>query len=152
MKRQLWRLQDLRDGGGLGFTVELFFLALRQLSSASVSRESKRGFYICTFKVITSHWMDSKYSFGTQGILLDLLCDLVIHGRGLFSDFLYPAYIVDEFLELVRKMVDGHEGSHTHINDAVQELRNVSPMECADEGLRDSALRAIIPQTFTLVC
>jgi hypothetical protein len=151
MKRQLWRLQDLRDGGGLGFTVELFFLALRQLSFASLSRESKRGFYICTFKVITSHCMDHKYSSGTQGILLDLLCDLVIHGRGLFSDFLYPAYIVDEFLELVRKMVDGHGGSHTHINDAVQELRNVSSMECADEGLRDSALRAIISQNFALV-
>jgi hypothetical protein len=25
MKWQLWRLQDLRDGGGLGFTTELFF-------------------------------------------------------------------------------------------------------------------------------
>jgi hypothetical protein len=35
MTRQLWRLQDLRDGGGLGFTIELLFLALRQLSSAS---------------------------------------------------------------------------------------------------------------------
>ena len=28
MKRQLWRLLDLRDGGGLGFTIELFFLSL----------------------------------------------------------------------------------------------------------------------------
>ncbi|KAI0276091.1 hypothetical protein BGY98DRAFT_736331 [Russula aff. rugulosa BPL654] len=37
MERQLWRLQDLRDGGGLGFTIELFFLALRQLSSAPPS-------------------------------------------------------------------------------------------------------------------
>jgi hypothetical protein len=27
MQRQLWYLQDLRDGGGLGFTVGLFFLA-----------------------------------------------------------------------------------------------------------------------------
>ena len=26
MERQLWRLQDLRDGGGFGFSVELFFL------------------------------------------------------------------------------------------------------------------------------
>jgi hypothetical protein len=25
MERQLWRLQDLRDGGGFGFWVELFF-------------------------------------------------------------------------------------------------------------------------------
>jgi hypothetical protein len=38
MERQLWRLQDLRDGGGLGFTVELFFLALSQLLSTSSSK------------------------------------------------------------------------------------------------------------------
>ena len=29
MERQLWRLVDLRDDGGLGFTIELLFLALR---------------------------------------------------------------------------------------------------------------------------
>ena len=32
-QRQLWRMQDLRDVGGLGCTVELFFLALDQLLS-----------------------------------------------------------------------------------------------------------------------
>ena len=77
MKRQLRRLQDLHDGGGFGFTVELFFLALRQLSSASLSDESKRGFYIGTFRVITADWTGSKNSFGTQGILLDVVCDIV---------------------------------------------------------------------------
>ena len=35
MQRLSWRMQDLRDGGGLGFTVELFFLALDQLLSTS---------------------------------------------------------------------------------------------------------------------
>ena len=33
LEQQLWRLQDLRDGGGLGYMVELFFLALKQLLS-----------------------------------------------------------------------------------------------------------------------
>jgi hypothetical protein len=153
MKRQLWRLQDLRDGGGLGFTIELFFLALRQLSSASLTPESKRGFYIRTFNVIASRWMDSKDSFGTQGILLDLVCDLVIEARGVFSDFLYPAYIVDELPDLVGKIVDGRGGSHAHINDAVRELRNFNPGESADWDLalqdrallRDKALEAIKP-------
>jgi hypothetical protein len=53
--RQRWRLQDSRDGGGLGFTVELFgvFLTLRQFSSAQSSPELKQVFYIGTFKVIT---------------------------------------------------------------------------------------------------
>jgi Family of unknown function (DUF6535) len=153
MKRQLWRLQDLRDGGGLGFTIELFFLALRQLSSASLTSESKKGFYIRTFNVITSRWMDDKDSFGTQGILLDLVCDLVIEARGVFSDFPYPAYIVDELLELVGKMVDGHGGSHRHVNDAVKELRDFNPGESVDwdlalqerARLRDKALEAIKP-------
>jgi len=153
MKRQLWRLQDLRDGGGLGFTIELFFLALRPLSLASLTLESKRILYLGTFKVITSGWMNYKHSVGTQGILLDLVCDLVIQGRGIFSDFLYPAYIVDELLDLVEKMADGHGGSHAHINDAVQELQNADPGECVDEDLRDNALRAITsPPTPALTC
>jgi hypothetical protein len=153
MRRQLRRLQDLRDGGGLGFTIELFFLALRQLSSVSLAPESKKILYVGTFKVITSGWMDSKPSFGTQAILLDLVCDLVIQGRGVFSDIPYPAYIVDELLELVREMVDGHGGLDAHINDAVQELRDFNPGECVDQVLRDKALlrdralEAILPLT-----
>jgi hypothetical protein len=143
MKRQLWRLQDLRDGGGFGFTVELFFLTLRQLSSASLSSESKREFYIGTFKVITSRWMDSKDSFGTQGILLDLLCDIVIQSRGVFSDFPYPAYIVDGLLELVDKMVDRQGDSCTHIDDAVQELNDFNTGDSTDESFRNRALAAI---------
>jgi hypothetical protein len=144
MKRQLWRLQDLRDGGGFGFTVELFFLTLRQLSSASLSFESKRGFYIGTFEVITSRWMDSKDSFGTQRILLDLLCDIVIPSRGVFSDFPYPAYIVDALLKLVNKMVDRQGDSYTrHIDDAVQELNDFNIADSMDEGFRNKALAAI---------
>ena len=80
MKRQLWCLLDLRDGGGLGFTVELFFLALRQLELSSTSSSSglKNVVYTGTFKAITSHWKNSKNSVGTQRVLLDFLCDLVI--------------------------------------------------------------------------
>ncbi|KAI0245735.1 hypothetical protein BJV78DRAFT_1260616 [Lactifluus subvellereus] len=40
MRRQLRHLQDLRDRGGFGFTIDHFFLALRQLLSTSSSRES----------------------------------------------------------------------------------------------------------------
>jgi hypothetical protein len=150
MKRQLWRLQDLRDGGGFGFTIELFFLSLRPLSFASLTPEWERIAHLGTFKAITSDGMHNKHSFGTQAILLDLVCDLVIQGRGVFSDFLYPTYIVDELLNLVEKVVDGHGGSHALINDAVQELQSVDPRECMDEDLRDNALRAItLPQTPT---
>jgi hypothetical protein len=37
MVRQLWRLQDLRDGGGFGFWVELFFLVVFQLDYTVVT-------------------------------------------------------------------------------------------------------------------
>jgi hypothetical protein len=101
MKRQLWRLLDLRDGSGLGFTIELLFLALRQLSPASLSDELKKDLYAGTFRAIASNWEKSNNSVGTQRILLDLLCDLVIRRRGVFSDFSYPPYIVDLLLDLV---------------------------------------------------
>jgi hypothetical protein len=143
MKRQLWRLQDLRDGGGLGFTIEIFFLALRRLSSSSSSPELKQVFYIGTFKVITSGQENITDLSGTLGILLNLICDLVIKSRGVFSDFLYPPYIVDMLLKLVENMVDRHGNPRLHVDDAVRELWDVNPRNCMDRGLRDRALRAL---------
>ena len=85
MKRQLWRLQDLPDGSGLGFTMEFFFLALKQLSSSSSPKDLKRVVYIGTFKAIPSGWEDIKDPFRTQRVLLNLICDLIIPHRGIFS-------------------------------------------------------------------
>ena len=45
---QLWRLRDLRDGGGFGFKVELFFLSLRQLLSMSPSSDTFSTFHVGT--------------------------------------------------------------------------------------------------------
>ena len=149
MKRQLWRLMDLRDGAGFGFTIELFFLAIRQLSSTSSSSELKKVFYAGTFKVITSNWEKSKNSLGTQQVLLDLLCDLVIRSRGVFSDFSYPSDIVKTLLNLVEKMVKGHGGNHSHINDVIQELEDDNLWNRMDHGLRDKALSAIGPSSDT---
>ena len=145
MKRQLWRLLDLRDGGGLGFTIELFFLALRQLelSSTSSSFKVKEAFYTGTFRVIISDWINYKNSVGTQRVLLDLLCDLVIGSRGAFSKISYPSYIVEMLLELVQKMVEGHEGFHAHIDDIIQELEEVNFRNLVDNDLRDKVLRVI---------
>jgi hypothetical protein len=144
MKRQLWRLLDLRDGGSLGFTIELFFLAVRQLPSTSSSSELKEVFYTGTFKVITSNWEKSKKSAGTQRVLLDLLCDLIIRNRGVFSDFSYPTYLVDMLLDLVEKMVEGHSrGPHPHIDDVILELEDDSLWNRMDNSLRDRALNVI---------
>jgi hypothetical protein len=73
MQRQLRRLQDLGDGGGLGFTVELFFLALKQLLSTSSSKESHSALYKGTFRAITSDWSKHKDSLGTQKLHTTLL-------------------------------------------------------------------------------
>ena len=144
MKRQLWRLLDLNDGDGLGFTIELFFLAVRQLSSASLSDELKKEFFTGTFTNITSNWEKSKNSDGTQRVLLDLLCDLVIPRRGVFSDHAYSPYIVNMLLDLVGKMVKGH-GGEPHISEVIQELRDFDTRNVMDGGLGVEALRAIGP-------
>ena len=150
MERQVWRLLDLRDGGGLGFTIELFFLSLGQLSFASPSPEEspssdlKEVFYTGTFNVIKSNWTESKDSVGTRRILLEILCDLIIQGRGIFSDFRYPRSFVEMLLDLVGKMVEGlgQTGPH-HIDDLLADLMDDSLSHLMNIGLRDEALSTI---------
>jgi len=137
MSRQLWRLQDVRDGGGLGFTVELFFLSLRQILSIPSLHESTSVFYIGAFKIITSHWEKSRESLGTQHILLNIICDLIIRDRGVFSDFSYPESITTILLGMVGNMLQGYAGPDEHIRDAVQEIESVDPDE-RDEHIRDA--------------
>ena len=73
LQRQLWRLQDLRDGRGFAFTVELFFLALKQLLlPTSSSNNSHFALYTGTFRAITSDWSKHKNSQGTRKLLLDV--------------------------------------------------------------------------------
>jgi hypothetical protein len=141
MTRQLWRLQDLRDGGGLGVTVELFFLSLQQLLSATPSQEPTRVFYTETFIKITTLWTESKESLGTQNILLNIICDLVIQGRGIFSDCKYPGYITTMLLELVGDMLRGYQGPHSHIDAALSEIENLT--DCMDVDLWIMARRTL---------
>jgi hypothetical protein len=111
MQRQSWRLQDLCHGGGLGFTVELFFLALSQLLSTSSSKESHSALYTGTFRAITSDWSKHKHSLGTQNILLDIAMSRR-REFGAVYPFYYPAYIVDEFLLLLGNIFEGQTGPH----------------------------------------
>ena len=143
MKRQLWRLQDLRDGGGLGFTVELFFLSLRQLLSIPSLHESNSVFYIGTFKIVTSRWKESQESLGTQHVLLNILCDLIIRGRGTFSDFLYPETIATMLVDTLGNMLQGYAGPDEHIRYAVQEIQSADSFICMDVRLRRRALVAL---------
>ena len=116
LQRQLWRLQDLRDGCGFAFTVELFFLALKQLLSTSSSKNSHFALYSGTFRVITSDWSKHKYSHGTRKLLLDVAL------RNYYFQDENPDYIVDEFLELIRNFFEGQEDEH--IDEAVQQIKS----------------------------
>ena len=117
MQRQLWRLQDLRDVGGLGFTVELFFLSLSQLLSTSPSKESHSSLYTGTFGAITSDWSEHKHSLGTQKLLL-----YIAVSRHWEFEFQYPAYIVDDFLFLLGNIFKEQTGPH--IDSARQQFES----------------------------
>jgi hypothetical protein len=107
MQQQLWRLQDLCDGGGLGFTVELFFIGLEQLLFTYPSTESHSVLYTGTFRAITSDWSKHNGSLGTQNLLLDIAMS---RRQQIGAD--YPAYIVDEFLLLLGNVFEGQTGPH----------------------------------------
>ncbi|KAH9968489.1 hypothetical protein BGW80DRAFT_1337770 [Lactifluus volemus] len=136
MKRQLWRLRDLRDGCGLGYTVELFFLALRQLKETDV-------YYKQTFEDIISPWKDSKESFGTHQILLNLICDLVIQDRGIFSNYTYPEYITTRLLRLTVDILDGYQSDVGHVEAALRELQGVPRQQCFDRDFQSNAINQL---------
>ena len=125
MERQLWRLEDLAGGGAFGFTLELYFLSLRQILSTFTSspREIDVSFFIGAFKDITSDWEQVKGSCGTLQIILNLVCDIAIRNRGIFSNYTYPGYITKELLELLGNMIEGQ--ANPCIEAAWEELRNV---------------------------
>ena len=141
MERQLWRLQDLRRGGGFGFSVELFFLALSRLFSTTSSQNSNSALYLGTFRIITSDWRQHKHSIGTQIVILDLVCDVASYGRGIFSDHDYPSYITDELLFLLGNMVQGQSG--LHIDDALEQLNDPSTWIDEDSGFAQEAIKVI---------
>ena len=146
MNRQLWRLQDLRDGDGRGFTIELFFLSLRRLLSIPSLHEANSVFFNGAFEIMTSRLEESKDSIGTQRVLLNIICDLIIQGRGVFSDFSYPDPITAMLVDTVGNMLRWYTGPSEHIRDAVREIENVDSLICMNFRLRRRALAAL-PQS-----
>jgi len=139
MERQLWRLHDLRDGGGFGYSVERFFLVLAQLLPMAPSRDTYSTLYIGTFRAVASNWSQHKDSIGTQRVILNIICDMAIRFRGFFSDCDYPDYIIQELLVLLGNMMEGQSGSH--IDKVVEELRSLSWRR--NEQLADKAIEVI---------
>ncbi|KAF8265741.1 hypothetical protein EI94DRAFT_1787304, partial [Lactarius quietus] len=136
---------NLRDDSGLRLTIELFLLSVRQLFSIPSLHESNSVFYFGAFKIITSNREESNKLLGTQHLLLNIICDLIIQGRGVFSDFSYPERITSILFDTVRNMLQEYTGPDEHIRDAVQEIENVDRFKCMDMKLRRRALAALPP-------
>ena len=134
MQRQLWRLQDLRDGNGLGFTVDLFFFSLSQLLSTSSSKESHSALYAGTFQAITSDWSKYKDSIGTRNLLLSIATS-----RYWAFDNHYPANIVNEFLLLLGNIFEGQTGPH--IDKARHQLESF--VSVGHSGYKEKVLRIL---------
>ena len=132
MQRELWRLQDLADGRGLGFTVELFFLALSQLLSTSSSKESHAALFTGAFRAITSDWSKHKDSLRTQKLLLG-----IASSRREEFEIDYPPSIVNEFLLLLGNIFEGQTGPH--IDKARQEFISYGHIR----GFRERVLRVL---------
>jgi hypothetical protein len=148
MVRQLWRLQDLRDSGGFGFWVELFFLVVFQLGTISLSPDNLAVLILGMFRTIASNWRQHKHSIGTQRVILNLVCDLAIDDRGLLSDLPFPSYVTDELLVLLENMVEGKSGSHIdeamkEMEDAIKEQDTVPHSEIENRLFRAKAVDVI---------
>ena len=134
MKRQLWRLQDLRDGDGFGLWVESFFLTARELLFIPLSSDTHSSLLLGMFGVVTSNWRKHKHSIGTLRVILNLICDIAILDRGLLSDRRhFPGYLTDGLLVLLENMVEGQSGSY--IDDAMKELEDATKKQ--DDDLDD---------------
>jgi len=144
MERQLWRVQDLKNGA-FGFTLELYFLSIRQLLSTLSSRP--RGIhptvFVNTFKAITCDWKEFTKSIGTLPLILNLVYDIAFVDRGMFSNFKYPDYVTKELLVLLGRMIDGQ--AEAYIEAAMEELRR-DDLSVRDPGFRQKALMTIQPQ------
>ena len=106
MERQLWRLLDISNGA-LGFTLELYFLSIRQLLSTFSSPPGgiHEIVFVRAFEAIMFGWQTFTISDGTRQIILNLVCDIAFRDRGIFSNFKYPDYITKKLLDLLRQMI-----------------------------------------------
>ncbi|KAH9967794.1 hypothetical protein BJV74DRAFT_799460 [Russula compacta] len=104
---QLWRMQDLRDGG-LVFMLELFIATIR--SGKAASHLSSPALYIHTFRKITADWKEHRDKIWTQRLLVNLLRRVLPVGSWSVEEV--PSSIIDEFLPFVAKVLAEKKGSH----------------------------------------
>jgi Family of unknown function (DUF6535) len=139
IKTQLWRLQDLRDGG-LVYILELFFVAIR--SSKSASLHSSRLLYIGTFRTISADWKEHRHAVWTQRLLVNLLRHVLPENNDAPADEV-PGYIIDEFLPLVANVLAEKKGSH--VNDAISLIKAYVDLRGGKHEIGQKAISTILP-------
>ena len=139
IKTQLWRMQDLRDGG-LVYILELFFVAIR--SSKAASHHSSRLLYIGTFRTITADWKEHRHAVWTQRLLVNLLRHVLPENNDAPADEV-PGYIIDEFLHFVANMLAEKKGSH--VNDAISLIKAYVDLRGGTHEIGQKAISTILP-------
>ncbi|KAH8993049.1 hypothetical protein EDB86DRAFT_1403730 [Lactarius hatsudake] len=139
MKAQLWRLQDLRDGGFVSM-LELFMAAVR--ASKVSLHHSSRPLFIGTFKSLTSDWKEHRDAPGTQRLLVHLLRQVLPKNNEMPVDDV-PAYIVDKFLTFIGEMLAGKKGGH--VTEALQLIGEFVELRGGTHVVAQDALLTISP-------
>jgi hypothetical protein len=139
IKTQLWRLQDLRDGGFV-YMLELFITAIR--SSKAASQHSSRPLHIGTFRTITADWKEHRHAVWSQRLLVNLLRHVLPENNDSPADGV-PVYMIDEFLTLVANVLAEKKGSH--INDAISMIKAYVELRGGTHEIAQKALSTILP-------
>ncbi|KAI9430620.1 hypothetical protein H4582DRAFT_2086616 [Lactarius indigo] len=71
-----------------------------------------------------------------QCILLDIICDLIFLGRGIFSDFSYPESMA-ALLVVVGDMFQGYVRSDEDIRETVREIESTGLDEDISDAVRE---------------
>jgi hypothetical protein len=131
MMAQLWRLQDLCNGGYV-FALELFMAAVR--ASKVSLHPSSQDLFINTFKSLTSEWEKHRNVRCTQRLLVLLLRQVLSTP----ADDL-PTYIISEYKTFVAKALAGMQGPH--VIEAFRLMGEFGVEREQEQGRRDETRR-----------
>lgn len=136
---QLWRLQDLRDGGFV-YMLELFITAIR--SSKAASHHSSRPLYIGTFRTITADWKDHRHAVPSQRLLVNLLRHVLPENNDSPADEV-PSYIIDQFLTFVANVLAEKKGSY--VTEAISMITDYVELRGGTHEIAQKAISTISP-------
>ncbi|KAI0261952.1 hypothetical protein BC834DRAFT_1043705 [Gloeopeniophorella convolvens] len=139
LKTQLWRLQDLRDGG-LVYMLELLISVIR--SSKAASHHSSRPVFIGTFRHVTSDWKERRHALGVQRLLVNLLHQVLPKNNDTPSDEM-PGYVIDEFLAFLGNVLAEKKGSH--VTEAIAMIQAYVDLRGGTHEVAQKALLTITP-------